>query len=122
MLPSRNPDYPDALIRRFKEPKGAKGRKSAAGAGGDGDGEGEGGTGVAVEGGNAEEDGAATAVPLGKKGGKPGKAKARKSGAAVADGDGGTDSTRSQPAGHGKILHALPHPKPAKKIGDEIGG
>ncbi|KAJ9095241.1 hypothetical protein QFC21_005607 [Naganishia friedmannii] len=117
MLSSRNPDYPDALIRRLKEPKGAKGRKSAAGAGGEGDGD------MTIDGSavaDADEDGTTSAVvaPVGKKGGKGGKAKARKSGADVAADagmDGAADSTRSEPAGHGKILHALPRPKPAKK-------
>jgi hypothetical protein len=33
MLPSKNPDFPDALVRRSKDPNKAKGRKSAAGAG-----------------------------------------------------------------------------------------
>ncbi|KAJ9119333.1 hypothetical protein QFC24_005804 [Naganishia onofrii] len=121
MLPSRNPDYPDALIRRLKEPKGVKGRKSAAGAGGDG----EGGPGDGLTADNAaageavEEDGTVPVPPsAGKKAGKGGKAKARKSGAGVAADvgpDGAADSTRSELAGHGKILHALPRPKPAKK-------
>lgn len=113
MLPSRNLDYPDALIRRLKEPKGVKGRKSAAGAGGDGEGGlGDGQTADGAAAGEAvEEDGTVPVPPsAGKKAGKGGKAKARKSGAGVAADvgpDGAADSTRSELAGHGKIVRTF---------------
>jgi hypothetical protein len=76
MLPSKNPDFPDALVRRSKDPNKAKGRKSAAGAGAagaDGGADAAGaeggatGEGLAGEGGEAEpEEGPSVKKPKAK--------------------------------------------------------
>ncbi|KAI5449588.1 hypothetical protein NCC49_004518 [Naganishia albida] len=115
MLPSRNPDFPDALVRRPKDlskGKAASARKNAAAAEAEAEAGASEGAAAGEAGADADQGGEESGTPVGTKKAVKGKPKARKSVLADPAIEAGLEKTLAEQSARAVLLG---HPKPVKK-------